>query len=75
MSHYNNPRILIFVGFIGLVIGVVLPFLMIIRIIEPTLLLNFLAYVASFGGLVVGIAGAVLYWQDTRREEEDWWRQ
>lgn len=74
MSHYS-PKLLLFIGFVGLVVGVVLPFLMTIRVIEPTLLLNFLAYIASFGGLVVGIAGTVLYWQDTRREEEDWWRQ
>ncbi len=74
MSHYN-PKFLIFVGFIGLVLGFVLPFLMIIRVLEPTLLLNFLAYVASFGGLVVGIAGAVLYWQENKREEEEYWRQ
>jgi NAD/NADP transhydrogenase beta subunit len=77
MMRHLTPNWLLFIGVIGLIIGVVLPFLMTIRVIEPTFLLNIIAYFASFGGLVVGMVGITLYWQENRAENEDdyYWRQ
>lgn len=48
-------------GFVLLVIGVLLPFCMVVGLLEPTLPLGFLAYGASFLGLVIGVIGVVYY--------------
>ena len=56
-----SPNILYACGFIMVVLGFVLPFLMIIKIIEPTFFLCFLAYTISFGGVVMGIVGTAFY--------------
>lgn len=66
-----SPAQMIAIGFIMVLVGVVIPFLMVTRIVEPGFLLVFVAYIASLGGLILGIIGAALY----RRENEDrWWR-
>lgn len=49
--------LLILVGMIGLVVGAVLPFLMVLRIITSTLGLNFLAFACQVGGLFLGLIG------------------
>ena len=56
----RNPFVLLGVGFLLLIIGWVLPVLMIMQILESTFLLNFLAYIASFLGLIIGIIGSVM---------------
>ena len=66
MSHLR----LIILGFVLLLIGAVLPFVMVIRLVEPTMLLNFVAAISSIGGLVVGFAGIVQY-DRSRREDRD----
>jgi hypothetical protein len=56
-----NPALLMVLGFVLLVIGFILPFLMVLQLLESTLLLGFVAYLTSFGGLVLGLMGVVLY--------------
>ena len=51
------PIYLITIGFICVVLGVVLPFLIIIKWIQSTLWLNFLAYGFSVVGLILGVVG------------------
>jgi len=58
---------MIILGFVLLVLGFVLPFLMLLKMLESTLLLNFLAYLSSLFGLVIGVIGLVLYSQARRR--------
>ncbi|MDX1663791.1 MAG: hypothetical protein R3272_08355 [Candidatus Promineifilaceae bacterium] len=60
-----RPGWLIAIGTFLVLIGFVLPWLMVLRIVDSTLLLNFFAYICMIGGAVVGTVGAVLY-----REEE-----
>jgi hypothetical protein len=43
---------------------------MVLQMLESTLLMNFIAYLASFGGLVIGLLGVVEYAR-TRRNNED----
>lgn len=43
------------------VIGFVLPFLMVIQVVESTFFLNFVSYAASVVGMVLGMIGAVQY--------------
>lgn len=52
---------MIFLGLVLLLIGFFLPFVMLLRILEPTLLLSFVAYLSSLAGLVLGLIGLALY--------------
>ena len=57
----ENPKLLIFIGFILVLFGFVAPFLMVLRVIQTSYLLSFLSYSASFVGLMLGIIGAAWY--------------
>lgn len=57
----DNPLRLIMIAFALLIIGVALPFLMVISILTSTLPLNFVAYACSASGLVVGFIGITQY--------------
>lgn len=71
----ERPGRLMVIGFIGLVVGVVLPFLMVLRLVESTFLLNFIAYGASIGGLFMGMLGAFSYARREREKRRDPWDQ
>ena len=64
-----DPKILLAVGFFLLVLGVVLPFLMILQILESTLFLNFFSFIAQFLGLIVGFIGAMSLARRSRRRD------
>ncbi len=66
-----SPRQLMCFGFVLLLIGVILPFVMVLRLIEPTLLLNFIAYFSSLFGLLIGLYGVVLYGISRRHDHND----
>jgi hypothetical protein len=61
------------IGLVGLVVGVVLPFLMVLRIIEPGFVLTFIAYTSSLGGLFLGLLGAAGYARADRVKRRDPW--
>jgi uncharacterized membrane protein len=63
-----NPSRLIIIGFVLLIIGFILPLLMVLRVIQSTILLNFLAYGSSFSGLVLGIIGSAWYTGRNRKK-------
>jgi hypothetical protein len=54
-----DPKILLLVGFVLLLLGVGIPFLMVLQVIDSTLFLNFFAFIAQFLGLVFGFLGAM----------------
>ena len=56
-----HPRTMIIVGLFLVLFGFVAPLLMVIRVIEPNLLLSFASHLASFVGLLLGMVGASLY--------------
>ncbi len=56
-----TPVQMMWLGFGLLLVGWILPFLMVLRIVEPTLLLNFASFFASFIGLIVGLIGIVYH--------------
>jgi uncharacterized membrane protein (DUF485 family) len=68
MAFIKSPLSMIALAFLMLVLGFVLPFLMMMRILESTILLNFVAYLVSVFGLVLGIVGASSY---TRRADKE----
>jgi hypothetical protein len=47
--------------------GVVLPFLMVIKILESTFFLNFFSYAAQVSGVILGILGLAM--QQVDRED------
>ena len=64
----SSPKYLLYIliGFILVMLGAVLPFLMVLQIIESTLFLNFFAYGASIMGLFLGFIGASQYAREKR---------
>jgi len=57
----GNPLRLIVAALVLLLVGVMLPFLMILGLVESTFLLNFLASGSSITGFVLGLAGVAQY--------------
>jgi hypothetical protein len=60
MRSFFTPVRLLVLAFILLLAGVVLPFLMVMKVLESTFFLNFLAYVLSLIGMMLGVAGTAL---------------
>jgi hypothetical protein len=57
----DHPARLIAIAFGLLLIGAVLPFLMVISVIQSTVPLNILAVVCSVGGITLGFIAITLY--------------
>ena len=57
----NSPRFLIILGFFLMLLGMLLPFLMVMRMLESTFFLNFFAWGASVTGLAFGMIGVAMY--------------
>jgi hypothetical protein len=56
-----KPRALIAIGLLLVLFGFVAPFLMVVRIVEPSLALSFASHAASVSGLFLGIIGSAIY--------------
>ena len=57
----GNPLKLIAIGFVLLFLGAILPFLMLIGLVESTLFLNLVAVVCTISGLTTGFMGIASY--------------
>jgi len=57
----NSPRFLIILGLFFMLLGMILPFLMVIRMLQSTFFLNFFAWGISVAGLVFGMVGVARY--------------
>ena len=55
-----NPRFLLSLGLILLIMGWAIPFLIIMYVIPSTLFLNFLSWGLSVAGLFLGFIGAAM---------------
>lgn len=67
MSFFTPVRMIVIGGI--LVIGaVVLPFLMILDVLESTLFLNFVSYLIGLVGMFLGVAGTALNVKSNRRK-------
>jgi len=67
----QRPLNLIILGLALLLLGVALPFLMVLELMRSTFLLNFIAYASSTTGLVLGFIGLVLHVRPHRRSGHD----
>ena len=63
----NSPRFLLSLGVILMLLGIALPFLMVIQLLESTFFLNFFSWGASVAGLALGTIGFAL-WARGRRD-------
>jgi hypothetical protein len=64
----NHPRLLLSLGLILMLLGVVLPFLMVIGALESTFFLNFFSWGASVAGLSFGTIGFAMYSKTKRND-------
>jgi hypothetical protein len=63
----NNPRLLLSLGLILMFLGILLPFLILIHVLESTFFLNFFSWGASVAGLAFGTIGFAM-WSRTKKE-------
>ena len=64
-----DPKILLGLGLLLLVLGVVLPFLMIVHMLESTLFLNFFVFFAQLAGVILGFLGSMMIVRNNRRRD------
>ena len=57
MKHLHSKQILL-LGFVLVLLGFLIPFLMVLKIIESSWALDFFAFGASFAGILLGVIGA-----------------
>jgi uncharacterized membrane protein len=62
---------LILIGFVLVLLGAILPFLMVMKILPSTIFLNFFSYIASMVGLFLGIIGSAFLIRHRRSKNRD----
>jgi hypothetical protein len=60
---------LILIGFVMVLLGAILPFLMVMQILTSTFFLNFFSYTVSVAGLFLGIAGCAFFVRHHRNKD------
>ena len=63
----NSPRLLLSLGLILMLLGIILPFLMVIHVLDSTFFLNFFSWGASVAGLAFGTIGFAT-WSRAKKE-------
>jgi hypothetical protein len=56
-----SPKTTLVIGIFLMLAGAILPFLMVIHILESTFFLNFVSFGAQVAGLFLGFIGSVMY--------------
>ena len=69
MGYQMSPKLILFIGAILVIVGVAIPFSIILGLLPSTFLLAFFSYGASVAGLLLGIVGVAYYWQEQDRED------
>ncbi|RPI91675.1 MAG: hypothetical protein EHM40_15025 [Chloroflexi bacterium] len=62
----NSPRFLLGLGLILMLLGICLPFLMVIKVLASTFFLNFFSWGASVAGLSFGTIGFAMWSRNKR---------
>jgi hypothetical protein len=57
----KSPGLLLSLGILLMLLGIILPFLMVIQVLESTFFLNFFSWGASVAGLSLGTIGFAMY--------------
>ncbi|MBA4420029.1 MAG: hypothetical protein C0391_02665 [Anaerolinea sp.] len=62
-----TPTRMIWLAFCLMLMGVILPLLMVIKVVESTFFLNFFSYGSSLVGMILGTLGAAFYASSKRK--------
>lgn len=81
MKLLNSPRKLFWAGLVCILLGVILPFMIVLKFIENTFALSFFIYILQLVGMILGIMSAAgmainkryeeKMEQDAKQKEED----
>lgn len=73
----NNPGRLIWISVTMMILGVAIPFLIIIKVIESTMFLNFVAFISQALGFILGYVSLALYRgkEKNKRDKNDWYKK
>jgi hypothetical protein len=63
----NSPRLLLSLSIVLMLLGIILPFLMVIKVLESTFFWNFFSWGASVAGLALGTIGFAM-WSKGRKD-------
>jgi hypothetical protein len=61
---------LILTGFVMVLLGAILPFLIVMKILTSTFFLNFFSYTVSVAGLFMGIVGCAFYVRYSKKKKK-----
>lgn len=64
----NRPALLVLIGFLLVLAGAVIPWLIVLKYLPSTFFLNFFSYGASVSGIFLGLIGTAMYVKDQRRK-------
>ncbi len=62
---------IILIGLVMVLFGFVMPWLMVLGIVESTILLGLFTYAVSTAGLLLGVIGAAMWSLDKKVKDED----
>ncbi len=68
-KFFEHPKLVISISVLLMLFGVVMPFLMVIGLVESTFFLNFLSYACSVLGFVLGLTSLAA--SRLKREHQD----
>jgi vacuolar-type H+-ATPase subunit I/STV1 len=66
-----GPRAIIFTGFLLVFLGFLLPLLMVMKVLESSFPLDFIAAISSILGLFLGIMGTAQYALEIRHKRDE----
>lgn len=66
-----SPKNLMIIGFFCVFIGAVIPWMIVLRVLESTFFLNFLSYFGTVAGIFLGMVGAATYVREVRNKNKD----
>lgn len=69
--NIQHPERMIAIAVGMMLFGCVMPFLMVIKVVESTFFLNFLSYTFSVLGMVLGITGVAMLRSKQKRDSDD----
>lgn len=67
---FEHPKLIMAIAFLLMLFGAVMPFLMVIKLVESTFFLNFLSYGSSVFGLILGIVSVAASHIKQKRKDE-----
>lgn len=65
-----SSRTILIIGFVLVFLGFLLPLLMVIKVLESTMFLNFFSYIVSVLGIFLGLMGAAQMAVEAKRSRD-----